>query len=162
MGMYNGSFTVVDDTSAANFTPLQEKAPIAQQQAATNTGAGASCSANGGGCGCGGGAKKAVTTTTGETTTTGQVQILKASYTSLGDIQPNNFTVKANQPVRFEIDAKDDGQGCMGSVTIPKLTNKVEVFGKGQKTVFEFTPTSTGTFPITCAMGIPRGQIIVK
>jgi plastocyanin domain-containing protein len=160
MGMYNGSFTVVDDTSAANFTPLQEKAPVAQQQA--NSGSGASCSANGGGCGCGGGAKKAVTTTTGETTTAGQVQLLKASYTSLGDIQPNNFTVKANQPVRFEIDAKDDGQGCMGSVTVPTLTKKVEVFTKGEKTVFEFTPTSKGSFPITCAMGVPRGQIIVN
>ncbi len=160
MGMYTGSFTVVDDSSAANFAPLQEKAPVAQQQ--TNSGAGASCSASGGGCGCGGGTKKAVTTTTGETTTTGQVQLLTASYTSLGDIQPNNFTVKVNQPVRFEIDAKEDGQGCMGSVTVPTLTKKVEVFSKGEKTIFEFTPTSKGSFPITCAMGVPRGQIIVN
>ena len=161
MGMYTGSFTVVDDTGAsAGSTVLQNRVPTtAQTQAA---GSAASCSANGGGCGCGGGAKKAVTTTTGETTTTGQAQLLKASYTSLGDIQPNNFTVKANQPVRFEIDAKDDGQGCMGSVTIPSLTRKVEVFAKGEKTVFEFTPTSKGSFPITCAMGVPRGQIIVN
>lgn len=160
MGMYNGSFTVVDVAGSANFTPLQEKAPIVQSPPASGTGA--SCSANGGGCGCGGGAKKPVTVSSGETSTQGSVQVLNATYTSLGDIKPNNFTVKANQPVRFEIDAQDDGQGCMGSVTIPKLTSKVEVFSKGQKTVFEFTPTSTGSFPITCAMGIPRGQIQVN
>ena len=160
MGMYTGSFTVVDDTGSAGAQVLQDRVPTTAQ--AQGTGSAASCSANGGGCGCGGGAKKAVTTTTGETTTTGQAQLLKASYTSLGDIQPNNFTVKANQPVRFEIDAKDDGQGCMGSITIPSLTRKVEVFAKGEKTVFEFTPTSKGTFPITCAMGVPRGQIIVN
>ncbi len=160
MGMYNGSFIVVDDAGATNFTPLQEKAPIVQNQPVS--GAGASCSANGGGCGCGGGTRKQVTTSAGETNTQGTVQILKATYSSLSDIKPNTFTVKANQPVRFEIDATDDGQGCMGSVTIPRLTNKVEVFSKGQKTVFEFTPTSTGSFPITCAMGIPRGQIQVN
>ncbi len=159
MGMYTGSFNVVDESSTTSFTPLQEKAPIAQNQA--TSGAGASCSANGGGCGCGGGAKKQVTATAGETTKQGEVQLLKATYTSLGDIKPNNFTVNANQPVRFEIDAKEDGQGCMGSVTIPTLTKKVEVFTKGEKTVFEFTPTSKGSFPITCAMGVPRGQIQV-
>lgn len=127
MGMYNGSFNVVEgntDTSAS--APLTVTPKVSMQEA-----------------------------------TNSNVQILKASYTARGDITPTTFTVKANQPVRFEIVAKEDGQGCMGSVTIPKLTRKVEVFSKGETTVFEFTPTSAGSYPITCAMGAPRGQIQV-
>lgn len=159
MGMYNGSFNVVDENSSAT-TPSTLAASTAQ-----NTNTSASCSAGGGSCGCG--AKKAAINQNlnqpeGQTETLGDVQLLKATYTSLEDISPNKFTVKANQPVRFEIEAKDDGQGCMGSVTIPTLTRKVEVFSKGQTTVFEFTPSNTGTYNITCAMGVPRGQIQVN
>ena len=156
MGMYTGSFNVVDENTSA-------AAPSALAANTTqNTNTAPSCSASGGGCGCGGGAKKTVTEAAGETSTQGDVQVLNATYTSVGDISPNKFTVKANQPVRFEIAAKDDGQGCMGSVTIPNLTQKVEVFSKDQTTVFEFTPKTTGTYNITCAMGIPRGQIQVN
>ena len=76
MGMYTGSFNVVDESSTTSFTPLQEKAPIAQNQA--TSGAGASC-----------GqwrwwlrwwSEKQVTATAGETTR--RVQLLKATYTS--------------------------------------------------------------------------------
>lgn len=141
MGMFTGSFKVVDQN--------------------TNTNSTLSLSANGGGCGCGGEARKPVAVAPGETTTQGNTQLLKATYTSLDDISPNKFTVKVNQPVRFEIAAQDDGQGCMGSVTIPKLTKQVDIFTKGQTIVFEFTPASTGTYNITCAMGVPRGQIQV-
>ena len=156
MGMYTGSFNVVDENTSA-------AAPSALAANTTqNTNTAPSCSASGGGCGCGGGAKKTVTEAAGETSTQGDVQVLNATYTSVGDISPNKFTVKANQPVRFEIAAKDDGQGCMGSVTIPNLTQKVEVFSKDQTTVFEFTPKTAGTYNITCAMGIPRGQIQVN
>lgn len=168
MGMYNGSFTVVDDTGAVDLTSLQDKVPqAAQAQPAAGTGGSCGGSAGGGGgCGCGGGAKKAAAPNpdqpAAQAVTEGNVQIIKATYTSRGDISPNTFSVKANQPVRFEIDAKEDGQGCMGSVTIPTLTRKIEVFTKGEKTVFEFTPTSKGSFPITCAMGVPRGQIQVN
>lgn len=160
MGMYTGSFEVIDENGiTGNATSLSNGATNTAQNQSGNA---ASCSANGGGCGCGGGAKKTVTVAPGETTNQGEVQVLKATYTQLGDITPNKFTVKANQPVRFEIAAKDNGQGCMGSVTIPNLTKKVEVFTKGETTTFEFTPTSAGTYNITCAMGIPRGQIQVN
>lgn len=150
MGMYTGVFNVVDgSTSAANSNP----APVAN---------GGSCGGSSGGCGCGGGARKAVTTTLGTVETQGSVQLIKAVYTQNKDIVPNQFTVKAGQPVKFDIDAQDDGVGCMGSVTLPGLSNKVEVFSKGQTTTFEFTPTKSGNFNITCAMGIPRGQILVN
>lgn len=152
MGMYTGSFRVVGDTLS---TP-----PPASSAQPANTGA-VSCGGNSGGCGCGAKAKTNTVQTAGQTTTQGDVQLLQATYTSANDITPNQFSVKVNQNVRFEIAAKDDGQGCMGSITVPGLTNKVEGFEKNKTIVFEFTPTKTGTFPITCAMGVPRGQIQV-
>ena len=91
----------------------------------------------------------------------GQAQLIKASYTRDKDIVPNQFTVKVNQPVRFEIAVNEDGQGCMGSITLPGLTNQVYGLTKGQPIIFEFTPTTIGAYNITCAMGVPRGIIQV-
>jgi sulfite exporter TauE/SafE/copper chaperone CopZ len=160
MGMYTGAFTVVDG-STTNVTSPQAQVAAANTISAP-AGNGGSCGGSSGGCGCGGGARKAVTTTSGTVETQGSVQLIKAVYTQNKDIVPNQFTVKAGQPVKFEIYAQDDGVGCMGSVTLPGLVNKVEVFSKGQTTTFEFAPTKAGTFGITCAMGIPRGQILVN
>lgn len=151
MGMYNGSFNVVDgdDIKATTNTTTSP-----------NT-AGGSCGA--GGCGCGGGAKKAPRPQiTGVVENKGQVQLIKANYTLDKDIIPNQFTVKANQPVRFEITALEDGQGCMSSITIPSLTREVDLLSKGKIIVFEFTPTTPGNYNITCGMGVPRGLIIVS
>ncbi|MCL5433340.1 MAG: sulfite exporter TauE/SafE family protein, partial [Patescibacteria group bacterium] len=173
MGMYTGYFEVVDNNSSSPNT----EAPVADQNVqnttTANPGAGQSCGGSGGGgCGgCGGGgggcgAKKnpsnTNTVTAGEVTNQGDVQLIKAVYDLDNDIVPNRFVVRANQPVKFEIEAKDDGVGCMGSVTIPGLTNQIEVFSKGQSTTFDFTPTKKGIFNITCAMGVPRGQIEVN
>lgn len=159
MGMYTGVFNVVDGSSAA-VAPARQIAAVVSPGPASAVSAG-SCG-GGGGCGCGGGVKKAVTATTGEVVTQGQVQVLKAVYTQDKDLVPNQFTVKAGQPVRFEIEARDDGYGCMGSITLPGLTNQVEVFTKGQTISFAFTPDKAGIFRITCAMGVPRGQIQVN
>lgn len=160
MGMYTGSFTVVDE----NTSTIPSSASVASS--AQNTNSGASSCGGSGGCGCGvkGAAIAAQNSDqpVEQATARGNVQLLEATYTLIGDISPSRFSVKANQPVRLEIDAKDDGQGCMGSITIPSLTKKVEVFTKGQKTIFEFTPANAGTYNITCAMGIPRGQIQVN
>jgi sulfite exporter TauE/SafE/plastocyanin domain-containing protein/copper chaperone CopZ len=157
MGMYTGTFEVVDENS-------QVSAATTNNVVKQNTAGGASCGmGGGGGCGGCGGAKKNTSTSQqpGETTTQGNVQIIKATYTLKDDILPNKFTVKANQPVKFEIAAKDDGQGCMSSITIPNLTKQIELFTKNETLTFEFTPTQTGTYNITCAMGVPRGQIQV-
>ncbi|MFA6004991.1 MAG: sulfite exporter TauE/SafE family protein [Patescibacteria group bacterium] len=171
MGMYNGSFNVVDETEtsavpsvlAADATPAGVSAlPL---PSTTTTNAKSSCGGSGGG-GCGCGSKRAVPTPNpsqpiAEAVVENNVQVIKATYTSLGDISPNFFIVKANQPVRFEVDAQDNGEGCMGSITVPNLTNKVDILTKGQKTIFEFTPSTPGNYNITCGMGIPRGQIQV-
>ncbi len=172
MGMYNGSFTVVDASDAAaggagspiDYSALQDKVPTKPKTGSAS--AGGSCGAGGGGCGCGGAKKAAAVQNPNQPATTAttqsNVQVIKTTYTALGDISPNAFTVKSNQPVRFEIEARDNGEGCMGSVTIPTLTKKIEVFTKGETTTFEFTPTAKGIFPITCGMGVPRGQIEVN
>lgn len=161
MGMYNGSFNVVDENTSTVSIPLN---PTPTGQIVNS--APSACGSGGGGCGCGGGSKASALNSenqpVGETISLGNVQVLKATYTPLGDISPNRFSVKVNQPVRFEIEAKENGQGCMGSVTIPSLTKKIEVFTKGQTVNFEFTPTIAGTYNITCAMGIPRGKILVN
>lgn len=89
------------------------------------------------------------------------VQVIKATYDSVNDLQPNKFTVKVGQPVRFEIDVREDGFGCMGSMALPGLSRQIEVLEKGKSMVFAFTPQKTGNYSIACAMGIPRGSISV-
>ena len=158
MGMYTGSFTVVDEKSVSINSNNQQVAAVT---APTQT-QGGSCSANGGGCGCGGGAKQAPIETTGDVVKEGRTQIIKATYAVATDIVPNKFTVKAGNPVRFEILASEAGQGCMGSVALPGLSETVSGFSKGNTVIFEFTPTKTGSYPITCAMGVPRGEIEVN
>jgi len=170
MGMYTGSFNVIGGGTGALPTGNEKNTYVATPSA--NSGAApqaGSCGASGGGCGCGGGAKniqpsanvKAENIPSVDNVNT-QTQLIKATYTVDSDIQPNNFTVKANVPVRFEIDAKDDGYGCMGSVALPGLAQDYYLFQKGQKAVFNFTPTKAGTYKITCAMGVPRGTITVN
>jgi len=92
----------------------------------------------------------------------GEVQLLKTIYTTDSDISPKDFKVKVGQPVRLEVDVRDNGFGCMGSFTIPGLTNQVENLRKGKTLIFEFTPQEVGEYQITCAMGVPRGKIIVE
>jgi sulfite exporter TauE/SafE/copper chaperone CopZ len=89
------------------------------------------------------------------------VQTINAVYTDSNDIQPNRFTIKVGQMVRLEIDVKDNGYGCMSTVMIPGLWDNPQPLKKGQTIVMEFTPPKTGTYQITCAMGVPRGTITV-
>ena len=93
------------------------------------------------------------------------VQLLKATYDPENYYQPilpDSFEVNVNQPVRLEIFAKGDGQGCMGSVMIPRLVNKPEFFVGGETVVFEFIAKKKGEYLITCAMGVIAGKINVK
>jgi len=158
MGMYTGVFNVVDKAGAA----ADGGALALDQPAEVQAAAKGSCGGVGGGCGgCGGGVNKAEPAK-GETISQDEVQVIQAAYTRKADLSPNQFTVRVNQPVRFEIDAKDNGSGCMGSITVPGLTEDVQNFRRGQKITFEFTPKKAGSYPITCAMGVRRGNIVVN
>lgn len=159
MGMYRGVFNVVDKNGAgAN--------GASTNNSAQNQNTASSCGAGGGGCGgCGGGTKfnpQTATQAQTETNATSNEQIIKTTYSQGTDIQPNSFSVKTGSPVRLEILAKDSAYGCMSSIMVPGLYNSPELIQAGQTIVMKFTPTKAGTYPITCAMGVARGEIKVE
>lgn len=156
MGMYRGVFNVVDSGNAAiNAGSGQNIAALPQ--------GGGGCGGGGGGCGgCGGSPKKTLDPTpTAAAENDSNEQLIQTQYTLAQDIVPNRFTVKKGVPVRFEVDAKESGQGCMSTIMIPGLYNNPEYLQGGAKIVMAFTPNQTGDFDITCAMGVPRGVITV-
>jgi sulfite exporter TauE/SafE/copper chaperone CopZ len=153
MGMYRGKFVVVDKKGASLNGVGNDNVQIAN--------AGGSCGSSGGGCGCGGGARKPLETKTGSAATVSNEQVIRSTYTLNDDLVPNSFTVKKGQKVKFIVDVKEDGQGCMSTIVIPGLYDQIYRLVAGQSIVMEFTPDKIGDYPITCAMGIPRGQIKV-
>ena len=136
MGMYRGSFNVVAGNGQSNTGSGSSQ--VVQSSASTNQ-----------------------PIEIPQKDTALSAQTITATYTLRGDISPKDFTVKANQPVKFEIDPKDDGQGCMSSITLPGLTNNYEIIQKDTPIIFNFTP-KPGKYQITCAMGVPRGTIIAE
>lgn len=174
MGMYTGSFNVVDSSTIIgkgySLTNNNQNPSVQVQAVVNNAPSGqqpsnaGSCGSGGGGCGCGGGTKAANTAPQGTPAPAkleNGVQLLKTVYTNDKDISPNTFSVKSGKPVRMEIDVKDQGGGCMGTIYVPRLTTTPQPLTKGETIVFEFTPDNPGTYPITCAMGVPRGSITV-
>jgi len=170
MGMYMGVFNVVDSQSSTVSSVADSNSSIKSS--------GGSCSASGGGCGCGGGTQKPVQPSEGTVEQNGNTptagdnnsglsgsaspqQIIRTSYTLSSDIQPNTFTVKAGVPVKFIIDVKEDGQGCMSTVMILGLYNNAQSLQKGTVEM-DFTPMKPGDYKITCAMGVPRGTLKVQ
>lgn len=155
MGMYRGKFFVVEAGSANG---VQSQATTPTTQAVQ----GGSCGGGGGCGGCGGGApQKNLDSSATSADVKSSEQTLKAVYTLDDDLAPNRFTVKKGVPVRFEIDVKDNGYGCMSTIMIPGLFDRYQYLKVGTKIVMSFTPTKTGDFEITCAMGVPRGIISV-
>lgn len=166
MGMYTGVFNVVDGTNNV-------VADTGTESTASTSAPSGTCGASGGsggGCGgCGGGGKEikpvegqVQNVPSSDSAKVGSQQLIKAVYTYNEDIQPNTFTVKAGKTVRFEVDVKEDGQGCMSTIMVPGLYNTPELLDKGRKIVMEFTPVKAGEYKITCAMGVPRGIIKVQ
>lgn len=160
MGMYSGIFNIVDDNDSSSSTNTTNTAALPSSS-------GGSCGGGGGGCGCGAKPQKQAQVDADKTAPVaaaqeGSLQVIKATYSVSEDVKPTKFTVKTGTPVRFEIEAKEDGQGCMGSIMIPGLDNTPQGFEKGKTTTLAFTPTKPGSYTITCAMGVPRGTIIVE
>lgn len=88
-------------------------------------------------------------------------QVLQATYTARGGIQPAILNAAIGQPIKLEITALDSGAGCMSGVAIPGLTRQSARLIKGQTVVFEFTPEKVGTFPLVCtSMGMYHGSSI--
>lgn len=164
MGMYTGSFNVVDENGKGSSV-----ASSSDSDATVKSSGGGTCGGSGGGgCGgCGAGVKQAAPT---EGTVQNipsnaagtNEQVINTSFTYNDDIQPNTFRVKAGQPVKFVVDVKEDGKGCMSTIAIPELSEDVYQLKAGKKIIMTFTPTKKGVYQITCAMGVPRGTITVE
>lgn len=75
-----------------------------------------------------------------------------------GTYQPNNLTIRAGIPVRWEIDGQDI-YGCASDITIPSL----RVYSRLQKglNVISFTAPRAGVIPFSCGMGMIRGTFTV-
>ena len=159
MGMYTGAFNVVDKNSQTPSTINLNSVPTANASAG-----GCGSGSSGGGCGCGGGGaqvKKDATDTVAKVQ--GDAQIINAAYTASDYLRPNSFKVKAGTKVKFNIDVRDDGRGCGYAIMIPGLYNNAIALQAGQPITMEFTPTTKGSYEITCSMQmITYGTIIVE
>lgn len=166
MGMYTGVFNVIDENSqgAAGTNNVVKKAEAASQIAAPTASSGGGCGmAKGGGCGCGGGAKIKKDTVSTAAQVEGDVQIIKSTYTASDYLKPNSFKVKAGKKVRLMIDVKDNGTGCGAAIKIPELYDNPTLLVAGRPITLEFTPTTAGSYDITCSMEMIRlGTIVVE
>jgi sulfite exporter TauE/SafE/copper chaperone CopZ len=88
----------------------------------------------------------------------GSVQVVKTSFTPSG-YSPATFTVKAGQPVRWEINGNGNAGGCRSVFQVPAF--KIQEFMSNGVTVAEFTPDKPGTYAFSCSMGMYRGSFTV-
>lgn len=87
--------------------------------------------------------------------------VLKATYSAADGIQPAIFKASIGTAYVLEIEAKDDGEGCMSTAKIPGLYAKPQLLQKGQTLRMPFKPKDAGTYHIVCAMGVPFGNKII-
>lgn len=94
-----------------------------------------------------------------KTTFTNDPSVLNPAL--VGNIAPHNFEVKAGQKYALQIDAQADGVGCMSTIMIPGLVDKPQLVQAGKQYNLVFMADNPGSYPITCAMGLPFGKLIV-
>jgi len=87
--------------------------------------------------------------------------ILNTTFRLKKDISPSTFTAKVGQKTTLVVDVKENGEGCMSTIMIIGLVDDAQYLKQGEKIELTFTATKPGTYPITCAMGVPRGSITV-
>ncbi|MBI5221433.1 MAG: sulfite exporter TauE/SafE family protein [Candidatus Magasanikbacteria bacterium] len=90
-------------------------------------------------------------------TVEGNTQVVKMAVDSSG-YNPSHFTIKANMPVRWEVDATN-AQGCISVLASRQL--KLQKFLTLGKNIIEFTPTEVGEIKFNCSMGMYRGSFTV-
>jgi uncharacterized protein len=93
--------------------------------------------------------------------TPGNPRIIR-TVSSGGSLNATSFELRKGEKVRFIVDARDNGYGCMNAIMVPGLWNHPEYLVKGKPVVLEFTPTKPGAYQITCAMGMSWGVLNVK
>jgi len=91
------------------------------------------------------------------TTNEDSEQVIQMTQDATG-YHPNNFTVKANTPVKWVINSTD-ANSCSASIYAQKFS--VRQFLNPGENIINFTPREVGTFSFTCAMGMYRGAFKV-
>lgn len=84
-------------------------------------------------------------------------QILRMRQKSNG-YSPSKLTIVRGIPVKWVIESENE-YTCAASI-YSSAFNINESLNRGENTI-EFTPTSSGTFPFSCSMGMYRGTITV-
>jgi uncharacterized protein len=165
MGMYTGVFNVIDKNGQTPKAINLNSTPAANASAGQPAQAG-SCGGGGGGCGCGmsrGGSNIKQDATPTLPQVQDDTQIINATYTASNYLEPNAFKVKAGTKVKFNLDVKDNGQGCGNAIMIPGLYNNAIPLQAGRPITMEFTPTAPGNYEITCGMQmITFGTIAIE
>lgn len=85
------------------------------------------------------------------------VQVVKMS-TGPSGYSPSHFTIRAGDPVRWEVDGTRGG-GCI-SVLVSRQLGVQKLLARGPN-VIEFTPKQPGEVPFSCGMGMYRGSFTV-
>ncbi|OGL78803.1 hypothetical protein A3E39_01420 [Candidatus Uhrbacteria bacterium RIFCSPHIGHO2_12_FULL_60_25] len=153
MGMYRGSFTVVDGSGAA--------APAAAAQPATNRASGSSCGSGGGGCGCGGGAKRPVPAASASSIVKQAGDVAAFAKVVDGILIPDTIVVEKGKPVFLTITSDEPPLGCMVAFVNRELGINADQAYPGA-TLIRFTPQNAGEYDLTCPMGMWRGRVRVR
>jgi len=86
--------------------------------------------------------------------------VLKMDASSTG-YTPNTFTVKAGQPIRWEITDRGTS-GCTNAIISHSLFDGPIYLVPGTTSIKEFTaPTTPGTYRFSCWMGMISGTIVI-
>jgi len=96
--------------------------------------------------------------TTGSAVTNGDVQVVKMKVDAIQGYVPENITIEAGKPVRWEVDGTK-ASGCANVLVSRKLG--VQKILKPGINVIEFTPKETGTIAFSCSMGMYTGSFTV-
>ncbi|MDR2541520.1 MAG: sulfite exporter TauE/SafE family protein [Candidatus Peribacteria bacterium] len=92
-----------------------------------------------------------------------QVEKILMTYTAKDFLQPNRVELEVGKEYEIVIDAQTTLYGCMSTIFISGLDDKVQSVEKGKQIVFHVKPKKAGNYEFLCAMGLPHnGKIVVK
>ncbi len=98
------------------------------------------------------------TETTASAVTSDNVQVVKMKVDAYEGYVPENITIEAGKPVRWEVDGTK-ASGCANVLVSRKLG--IQKALKPGINIIEFTPKEAGTIAFSCSMGMYRGSFTV-
>jgi plastocyanin domain-containing protein len=86
--------------------------------------------------------------------------IQEFTITVAGGYSPATVAVTAGRPVRLVFD-RQERDSCSEEIVIPAFGVK-KFLPPFEKTAVEFTPTTPGSYDLSCGMGMLHGRIVVE